>query len=181
MQGVRSDPERSAALPGLPGTAGTVRGMTHDPVSVKVRRRAMNVILALLLGVFGLVFLSMGFVHSLGSGPRAKATPVAARVILFAATIGSANLVVRAARLGLDVTGDGIVIRNLGQTYRVAWPTVTNVDVVNSGNVTGAAWCVAIRAAGRTIKAKGTASDSKERVEEFGRAILAQAPGRLHE
>jgi hypothetical protein len=113
-----------------------------------------------LLGVFiGLALLVAG-----------SEALVAACLFLVPSVIG----VIRAPRMGLIVTRDEVIVRNLGRTHRIPRDEVAGVAICHGSNITGLTSVLLIhRHHGKPIEAAGTASYSEAKVEAM-RARVAE-------
>ena len=81
---------------------------------------------------------------------------------------------IRMARLGVVVRGSIVEIRDLLKTTILNWGQVREVVIVDSGNITGRATCVAfVLESGSIIRAGGTASFRRSKVERLRDIILS--------
>lgn len=83
------------------------------------------------------------------------------------ATAGSLALLVRTRRSGLLLQPDALVVRNLGQDYRLTWDQVASVTAARSTNVTQAVTCLFVhRTDGSALPVMMTGSYSAAKVRE---------------
>lgn len=114
------------------------------------------------------IFL-IGAVARGGTGDRVGASLVAVFFALWA---------FRMVRLGVLVRGPVVEIRDLLKTTILSWTQIRDVVIVDSGNVTGRATCVAfVLESGSVIRASGTASFQRSKVEQLRALILNAKPG----
>ncbi|HVW80802.1 MAG TPA: PH domain-containing protein [Mycobacteriales bacterium] len=85
--------------------------------------------------------------------------------------VAFAAAALRSLRLGVEVGPRTVTIRNIGSTKVFSWESVRDLTIVDSGNVTGRATCVAlILNSGEVVRAMPTGSYRPSKV----RAMLEQ-------
>lgn len=132
---------------GTPGTSSSVQ------VSNRAGRTAY-----LAMAILGVLF-SLGM---LASGER--------EALFLALLVGlpSLFLVSRVPRIGLVATSREVIVRNVGRTYRVERDDLVTIRVGDGGHTTGLTSALIVeRRKGKPIKATGTASYSRAKVERM--------------
>jgi hypothetical protein len=117
--------------------------------------------------LFELIFASM----PVGSGA------VRGAWLLFVLAVFGVPLV-RIGRMSVTADGTGVVVRNLGRDYRLAWSEIGSIELAKSNNASGAVSCLEVcRRDGSAVVARAASSYSRPKVEAWRLDLLAQRPG----
>lgn len=138
-----------------------------------IQNRTANYTVAGICGLLGAAFALVAF------GSRHTAHPPTAgdRVGAGLAVIGFAVVAFRALRMGVEVGPHTLTLRGFGSTKVVSWEQVRDLSVVDSGNVTGRATCVAlILTSGEVVRAMATASFRSAKVHAMLTALAQARP-----
>lgn len=135
---------------------------------VLVRNGWANAFAAVCLSAFALVLLS---------GATVGSNPLVGRVLLGLATASAIALIVRAARAGLLVSPECLLVRGFLVSRKITWEQVRRIAVADSGNITGTGRCIGVECLdGRILRVRGAASYSERKIQRLCNDALAFAP-----
>jgi len=123
-----------------------------------------------------MIFVLFGVFWALGSF-GAEVSSMTSMMWAIPGTVFGLAFGIRAFRMGIRTSRNGLTIRNLGRTYEVDWSNIQSIRAGRSNNITGAVWTLYIETCdGQTIVGRGASSYSAKQVAKWRDEVLSAAP-----